>query len=35
VSRVEREDDRMWALLRNRPERLAVSRHFQGLFRPQ
>jgi DNA-binding LytR/AlgR family response regulator len=35
ISRVEREDDRMWALLRGRPERLAVSRHFQGLFRPQ
>lgn len=35
ISRVEREDDRMWALLHGRPERLAVSRHFQGLFRPQ
>lgn len=35
LARVEREDDRMWALLRDHPARLAVSRHFQGLFKGQ
>lgn len=35
VARVEREDDRMWALLREHPARLPVSRHFQGLFKGQ
>ena len=33
IAKVEREDDRFQVVLRSRPERLAVSRHFQYLFR--
>lgn len=33
IAKVEREDDRFQIVLRSRPERLSVSRHFQYLFR--
>ena len=33
IAKVEREDDRFQVVLRSRPERLPVSRHFQYLFR--
>lgn len=34
IAKVERDEERYQVVLRSRPERLAVSRHFQYLFRP-